>query len=249
MLFSSLSVAFGQNDMRETKSGLRYKVVSPGKGEKPSEWDLVEIHLAGEVVGGISLVDSRKSGAPLKVLLGRGAVPKGLEEGIQIMHLGAKYVFEVPPGLAYGAAGTDIIPSNATLRYQVELKAIKEVFKPFKRLGQDTIYLDNGLKYVAAKEGAGLQVLPNEQVSIHYYMMLPDGTILDSSWDTGHPLSFLVGNRAVIDGLDQGLVFLREGAELRLFIPAELAYGSKGFGEVVPSNQPLVCDIQIVKVR
>jgi FKBP-type peptidyl-prolyl cis-trans isomerase len=106
-----------------TASGLQYQVVSEGTGPKPKASEQVRVHYAGTLLDGSEFDSSRTRGQPAAFYLNR--VIRGWTEGLQLMPVGSKYRFFIPPELAYGARGAgQKIGPNATLIFDVELLEI-----------------------------------------------------------------------------------------------------------------------------
>lgn len=105
------------------KSGLQYKILKAGKGQKPKETDTVEVNYKGTLISG-KVFDSSQSGQPASFKVNQ--VIPGWQEGLKLMPVGSKWQIIIPPGLAYGqqGAGKDIGP-NTTLIFEVELVGIK----------------------------------------------------------------------------------------------------------------------------
>ena len=61
-------------------------------------------------------------------------------------------------------------------------------------------------------------------------------------------MSFGVGTGRVIKGLDEGLLSMKVGGKRRLVIPAELGYGSKGAGGIIPPGATLYFDVELLKI-
>jgi FKBP-type peptidyl-prolyl cis-trans isomerase FklB len=101
-------------------SGLQYRVVQPGTGERPSVQDTVRVHYHGTRIDGRVFDSSVERGQPAEFPLG-GVVP-GFREAISMMPVGARWQVFVPSELAYGerGAGADIGP-NETLLFEIEL--------------------------------------------------------------------------------------------------------------------------------
>ena len=87
--------------IKETKSGLQYKILRKGKGTNPTENSRVKVHYRGTVLSGEEFDSSYKRGEPSE--FGLNQVIPGWTEGIQLMRPGAKFIFYIPQELAYGA--------------------------------------------------------------------------------------------------------------------------------------------------
>ena len=105
----------------------------------------------------------------------------------------------------------------------------------------------SGLQYMVLKEGTGAKPGPTDEVTVHYTGRLLDGTVFDSSVERGEPATFPLNG--VIPGWAEGLQLMSEGSKYRLFIPSELAYGSKGAGDKILPNATLVFDVESIKVN
>lgn len=106
-----------------TESGLQYKVLTMGTGEKPLEESMVRVHYTGTLIDGSQFDSSVERGEPAEFPL-NGVIP-GWTEGLKLMPVGSKFMFYIPASLAYGASGAgDVIPPFATLIFEVELLAI-----------------------------------------------------------------------------------------------------------------------------
>jgi len=109
--------------MMITKTGLEYQVLVEGSGPKPIRADNVTVHYRGTLTNGSVFDSSYRNGAPVSFAL--TGVIKGWAEGLQLMSVGSKYKFIIPPYLGYGASGSgDAVPPNATLIFEVELLSI-----------------------------------------------------------------------------------------------------------------------------
>lgn len=111
--------------VKTTESGLQYKVIKEGTGEKPKASDRVKVHYKGTLIDGTKFDSSYDRGQP--ATFGVSQVIKGWTEGLQLMKEGAKWELYIPYNLGYGArgAGQDIKPFS-TLIFEVELIEIVE---------------------------------------------------------------------------------------------------------------------------
>lgn len=107
----------------------------------------------------------------------------------------------------------------------------------------------SGLQYEDIVEGTGATPTPGSQVTVHYTGTLTDGTKFDSSRDRGQPFVFPIGVGRVIKGWDEGVMTMKVGGRRTLTIPANLAYGSRGAGGVIPPNATLVFDVELLGVQ
>jgi len=99
-------------------------------------------------------------------------------------------------------------------------------------------------------EGSGEQATSGQQVSVHYTGWLKDnGQKFDSSKDRGQPFSFPLGAGHVIKGWDQGVQGMKVGGTRKLTIPAELGYGARGAGGVIPPNATLVFEVELLGIN
>ena len=102
----------------------------------------------------------------------------------------------------------------------------------------------SGLQYTIVAEGAAEKVAPQDTVWVNYKGTLLDGTVFDEQ-NSEEGIEF-VANR-VIRGWTEGLGLIGEGGKIVLYIPAELAYGSRGQGTIAP-NSVLTFDVEVLKV-
>jgi len=107
-----------------TDSGLQYKVLEMGEGPRPSATDTVTVHYRGTLLSGEEFDSSYARGEPATFQLDK--VIPGWTEGLQLMPVGSKFMFYIPPDLAYGPNGGGPIGPNATLIFEVELQDIEE---------------------------------------------------------------------------------------------------------------------------
>jgi FKBP-type peptidyl-prolyl cis-trans isomerase FklB len=99
-----------------TKSGLQYKIVTPGTGRIPAAGDTVTVNYRGTLVDGTEFDSSYKRGQPATFPVG-GVIP-GWTEALQLMKEGTKFQLVIPPSLAYGDKGP---LANQVLVFDVEL--------------------------------------------------------------------------------------------------------------------------------
>ncbi|GAA0307025.1 FKBP-type peptidyl-prolyl cis-trans isomerase [Psychrobacter aestuarii] len=105
--------------VKQTKSGLQYKVIKAGTGASPKATDVVKVNYEGKLLDGTVFDSSYERGDPVEFPLNQ--VIPGWTEGLQLMKSGGKYEFYIPSELAYGEAGSQGIEPNSALIFTVEL--------------------------------------------------------------------------------------------------------------------------------
>ena len=106
------------------------------------------------------------------------------------------------------------------------------------------------------KVGDGAEATAGKMVSVHYTGWLYDeaaadkhGKKFDSSRDRGQPFQFPLAGGQVIKGWDEGVQGMKIGGQRTLVIPAEMGYGARGAGGVIPPNATLVFDVELLGVN
>lgn len=110
-----------------------------------------------------------------------------------------------------------------------------------------------GLQYEDTIEGTGAEASAGQHVVVHYtgWLQNPDGSAgkkFDSSKDRNDPFSFHLGGGQVIQGWDQGVQGMKIGGTRVLTIPANLGYGPRGAGGVIPPNATLIFEVELLGV-
>lgn len=103
-----------------TDSGLAYRIIEPGEGDRPDARDTVEVHYEGRLINGEVFDSSRERGETATFPLNR--VIPGWTEGLQLIAPGGSIELVIPAELGYGDRGAPpSIPGGATLVFEVEL--------------------------------------------------------------------------------------------------------------------------------
>ena len=110
----------------------------------------------------------------------------------------------------------------------------------------------SGLQSEDTLPGTGQEAISGQQVTVHYTGWLfndgVQGAKFDSSKDRGDPFVFSLGAGMVIRGWDEGVAGMKVGGARTLIIPAELGYGARGAGGVIPPNATLKFDVELLGV-
>ena len=183
----------------------------------------------------------------------------GLNLGLSIAHQHTELNIDpdsLRQGIVDGLAGANprVPPSEIQLAFnQMERHAAEKAeadaraFFDKNRLRPGVTVTASGLQYEVIKHGTGL-VKPKatSTVKVHYEGTLLDGSVFDSSIKRGTPAEFSVS--AVIRGWTEALQLMTVGDKWRLFIPANLAYGTNGKGRI-PPNSPLVFEVELLEIK
>lgn len=105
----------------------------------------------------------------------------------------------------------------------------------------------SGLQYEIVRKAEGAQPKATDVVTVHYEGKLTDGTVFDSSIQRGSPIDLPVNG--VIPGWVEGLQLMHVGEKVKLFIPAELAYGEQSPSPAIPANSVLVFDLELLGIK
>ena len=97
-------------------------------------------------------------------------------------------------------------------------------------------------------EGTGKAAERGALITSHYRGWLEDGTEFDSSYKRGEPFQIVLSNNRVIQGWILGLKGMKTGGKRKLWVPAELAYGERQIGTMIPPNSNLVFEIELLEV-
>ena len=138
------------------------------------------------------------------------------------------------------------LAAEANAKIAKENKANTKEFldKNAKKKGVTTT--KSGLQYEVLRKGSGATPRTEDVVTVNYTGKLMDGTVFESTYQTKQSARFVV--MSIIPGLEEGLKLMKEGAQFRFTIPANLAYGEFGAGQIPPES-PLVFELELIKVE
>ncbi len=127
-----------------------------------------------------------------------------------------------------------------------ENQARAETFMSENRGKTGIVALPSGVQYRIIEEGDGSRPSLEDTVTVHYRGSKIDGREFDSSFRRGIPAVFQVNS--VIEGWQEVLPLMREGAMWQVFLPPELAFGVRGDPPMIGPNEALQFDIRLVKI-
>lgn len=144
---------------------------------------------------------------------------------------------------------TEIMERQKKLARELAEKnlAAGEKFLADNKKKQDIKTLPSGLQYKIIKEGNGPTPKATDTVTTHYQGKLIDGTEFDSSYKRGEPAKFTVNG--VIPGWTEALQLMKTGSKWEIYVPAKLAYGEHGIGQVIGPNSTLIFDLELLSIE
>ena len=254
---------------QEHPSGLRYKFIEMNpKGESPKVGDILHLSIRFVTEAGL-LVDESSS---YRLQLARPLFQGDFFTGLGMLQVGDSIHFLLDAFDYYKVTRKRDLPDEFVagdkLIIQLKLKGIVSIESLEKEragiyhTGEDQemnllrAYLEktnvtadpteSGMYVIIIEEGSGPLVLPGQTLTVHYTGKTIDGKVFDSSLTRGNPLTFTLGRGEVIKGWDEGFAKLRKGSRARFIIPSKLAYGEKGFGQVILPYSTLVFDVELL---
>lgn len=105
----------------------------------------------------------------------------------------------------------------------------------------------SGLLYKIEKLGDSLLPQAGDVLTVHYRLTLPNGEVVDSSYERGEPMSFANNDGEMIAGFLEGIRLLGEGGKAILYLPPALGYGSYSTG-TIPPNSALVFEVALLGI-
>ena len=104
------------------------------------------------------------------------------------------------------------------------------------------------IEIISDKPGDGKKIIHHSWVQIEYTGSFESGEVFDTNIGKDRPLVIQIGMKEVIPGFEQGIIGTTKGTKRKIKIPAELAYGEKGGGDVIPPNTDLIFEFEIIDV-
>ncbi|MCD7978681.1 MAG: FKBP-type peptidyl-prolyl cis-trans isomerase [Tannerellaceae bacterium] len=130
-----------------------------------------------------------------------------------------------------------------------EMQARKEEGEKFleeNKAKSGVITTESGLQYQVVSEGNGPKPTADNIVKVHYTGTLLDGSVFDSSVEKGEPATF--GVTKVIRGWTEALQLMPVGSKYIIWVPADLAYGERGAGQMIKPNSTLKFEVELLEI-
>lgn len=227
---------------KTTKSGLKYEILAPGKGELPKNDCVFSLNFAYWSTEGRLLQHSANPEQRLKRSLADMPV-KFLKEAVPMFKIGTRMRFEVPKKI--GLTG---YPGDTVWEVElVEVKVSLALPKFAMSAPEKTKTTASGLKYEVIKAGEGKHPKAHQTVKVHYAGWLTDGTLFDASYSRGEAAEFPLNG--VIRGWTEGIQLMKPGSAFKFTIPGKLAYGSQGSPPKIGPDATLVFHVELLEIK
>lgn len=128
-----------------------------------------------------------------------------------------------------------------------EAKAAGEKFLEENKKREGVKVTASGLQYEVIETTLGQKPKATDKVKVHYEGTLIDGTVFDSSYQRGEPITF--GLNQVIAGWTEGVQLMSIGSKYKFYIPYTLGYGAQGAGASIPPYAALIFTVELLGIE
>jgi len=193
--------------------------------------------------------DQEKNGYSVGYDIGRSLHRQLADVDAESMARGLK---DAMNGVAPALPDQEIQQRFATVRQESAKKIVEknkkdgEAFLAKNKSEKGVKTTASGLQYKVITAGKGKQPTAEDTVTVNYRGTLIDGTEFDSSYKRNQPATFPV--KGVIAGWTEALPLMKEGSKWMLYIPANLAYGERGAGNMIGPNSTLVFEVELLSI-
>lgn len=228
--------------------------ITPGNGAAAVVGDTLIVHYVGvRSADGTEFDNTFDRGSPLSVTLGAGQVIKGWDQGLVGMKKGGRRQLDIPAELAYGGqAKGDVIKANDALTFLVDAVAIIPKVDPAEAPDISVPPTPNQATQTSTDliVGDGVGIEPGQTVAVQIVAFsASDGKQIDSSWDTGTPLTFVPGAGQLPPGLEKAVEGMKVGGRRQVDIPFAQAFGAAGNSGIgLPPSTDLIMVLDLVAV-
>ena len=163
---------------------------------------------------------------------------------------GIEHVLEKQqPEIAYAEAQTILNQFFTELEQKIagQAKEAGEKFLAENAKRPEVKTTASGLQYEILEATIGQKPKATDKVKVHYEGTLTDGTVFDSSYKRGEPITF--GLNQVIKGWTEGLQLMSIGSKYKLYIPYQLGYGAQGAGAAIPPYAALIFTVELLGIE
>ncbi|MEP7204391.1 MAG: FKBP-type peptidyl-prolyl cis-trans isomerase [Ilumatobacteraceae bacterium] len=237
----------------ETPTDLVITDITKGTGTAAASGDTVIVHYVGvRSVDGAEFDNNFDTGEPFSVTIGVAQVIKGWDEGLVGMKLGGRRQLDIPAEMAYGdhPPSTDVIQPGDALSFVIDLVGIIPKTDPAKTpdisIPATPNQADQTFTDLIVGDGPGIEAGQTIAIQLLAFSAA-DGKLLDSSWDTGAPLTFAPGGGQSLPFLEEAVAGMKVGGRRQVDIPFAEAFGQDGNPDLgLPASTDLIMVIDLI---
>jgi FKBP-type peptidyl-prolyl cis-trans isomerase len=265
------------SDFETDDSGLRYKYIEQSKkNDTIFTGDFVELDILYKNQNDSVLFNSKELRTPFRIQVAEVSHKGGsFENALLICHPGDKITFIVPADSFYNKTRQMGLPNGvekgSDLLFEIKIigkLSIEEIQKEreqylIQQKEQEEILIKNyisdnqitikpnssGLYFIVKSQGTGKKANKGNVLTAHYIGKFLDGKVFDSSYQRNEPFEFQLGSQQVIEAWEEAFLNMKEGDKALLIVPSKLAYGSEGFGNLIPPYSPLIFEIELIAIN
>ncbi len=229
--------------------------LTDGTGAAAVDGDTLIVQYIGVRTANCAEFDnSYDRGAPLSVTIGAGQVIKGWDQGLAGMKAGGRRQLDIPAALAYGDAppSTDVIQPGDALTFVIDAVAIiakpDPADIPVVTIPPTPNQAEQTFTDEIVGDGPGIESGQTVAVQLLAFSAV-DGKQLDSSWETGSPLTFIPGAAQLPPGIEKAVEGMKVGGRRQVHIPFAEAFGEAGNADLgLPASTDLIMVLDLVAV-
>jgi FKBP-type peptidyl-prolyl cis-trans isomerase len=189
--------------------------------------------------------------------MGKGVKAQGLDVDPSLVSQGLKDAITGGKSLMSDDELQAVITALQDQMKQKQMQAMEAAAAENKKQGdaflaqngkkEGVVTLPSGLQYKIITAGQGKKPAETDTVLCNYKGTFLDGTEFDSSTEAGKPVPFEIKN--VIPGFKEALELMPVGSKWQIVVPASLAYGERGAGNVIGPNATLIFEVELVSIQ
>ena len=229
--------------------------LTEGTGTGAADGDTVVVHYVGvRSADGAEFDNSYDRGSPFSVTIGVGQVIKGWDQGLLGIKSGGRRQLDIPASLAYGDSppSTDVIQPGDALSFVIDAVVIipksDPANAPVVSIPPTPNQTEQTFTDLIIGDGVGIE--PGQTVAVQLLAFsAADGKQLDSSWETGTPLTFVPGSNQLPPGLEKAVDGMKVGGRRQVDIPFAQAFGEAGNSSLgLPASTDLIMVLDLIAV-
>lgn len=106
-----------------------------------------------------------------------------------------------------------------------------------------------GIVRQISNPGKGRSIIFGDEVEIHFEQSIMDGKLIQSTYQTGETIHYIVGGDGGVGALDFGLNGLKIGGKATIYAPYFTAFGEKGLGTEIPPYSNMIFKVEVVSIK